>query len=86
MSLGLDRVSPNAEQYARAHAHARELLPSTMPELPRYHGVVVVVLANQRALGQAGSDPVRLRRELESFLWVVNPLRQPPAPGPRKRR
>jgi len=57
-----------------------------MPELPRYHGVVVVVLANQRALGQAGSDPVRLRRELESFLWVVNPLRQPPAPGPRKRR
>jgi len=86
MSLGFDRASPDPLEYTIAHAHAMSSLPANMPVLPRYQGVVAVVLANKSSLAMPGSDPVHLRDELSSFLWVCNPLRTPPAPGLRRRR
>jgi len=86
MPIGLDTSSPDPGDYDLAMAHAQGLLPANMPTLPRHRGVVAVVMANKLAHSRPGSDPVRLARELEIFLWVCNPVRLGKAPGGRRGR
>ena len=79
MPVGLDRSSPDPGDYEMAQRWAHGLLPDNMPTLPWQRGVVAVVLANKCAHDKC---PLRLARELKSFLWVCNPVRLTKAPKP----